>query len=55
MGRTVSSLIRGTVFVRDLAKASAFYAALGFTDTYYEGVLDAASAASILGFNTKTL
>ena len=48
--RTVSALIRGTIFVRDLDRASAFYAALGFTDIYYEGVLTAPSASTILGF-----
>lgn len=48
--RTVSSLIRGTIFVRDLDRAAAFYAALGFTDVYYEGVLTDPSASTILGF-----
>ncbi|HWU03286.1 MAG TPA: VOC family protein [Novosphingobium sp.] len=46
----VSSLIRGTIFVRDLDRASAFYAALGYTDVYYEGTLHDASASQILGF-----
>lgn len=50
MTRSVSSLIRGTIFVRDLEKAAAFYAALGFTEIYYEGVLDDPSASRILGF-----
>lgn len=49
--RTVSSLIRGTIFVRDLDRAAAFYAALGFTDVYYEGVLTDPSASTILGFS----
>jgi catechol 2,3-dioxygenase-like lactoylglutathione lyase family enzyme len=46
----VSALIRGTIFVRDLDRATAFYAALGFTDVYYEGVLTDPSASTILGF-----
>ena len=50
MTRIVSSLIRGTIFVRDLERATAFYAALGFTEVYYEGVLDDPSASTILGF-----
>jgi catechol 2,3-dioxygenase-like lactoylglutathione lyase family enzyme len=50
MTRIVSSLIRGTIFVRDLDKAAAFYAALGFTEIYYEGVLDDPSASRIIGF-----
>jgi catechol 2,3-dioxygenase-like lactoylglutathione lyase family enzyme len=50
MTRIVSSLIRGTIFVRDLAKSVAFYEALGFTETYYEGVLDDPSASRIIGF-----
>lgn len=48
--RKVSSLIRGTIFVRDLDRASAFYAALGFDEVYYEGVLTDPSAARIVGF-----
>lgn len=50
MTRPVSALIRGTIFVRDLGRAAAFYAALGFTEIYYEGVLDDPSASRILGF-----
>ena len=50
MMRTVSSLIRGTIFVRDLDIAAAFYAALGFTELYYEGQLDDPSASRIIGF-----
>lgn len=46
----VSSLIRGTIFVRDLPRATAFYAALGFTEIYYEGVLTDPSASTIIGF-----
>ena len=33
MNDTVSSLIRGTIFVRDLARAAAFYSALGFNNS----------------------
>ena len=50
MTRPVSALIRGTIFVRDLNRAAAFYAALGFTEVYYEGVLTDPSASTILGF-----
>jgi catechol 2,3-dioxygenase-like lactoylglutathione lyase family enzyme len=46
----VSALIRGTIFVRDMDRATAFYAALGFTEIYYEGVLTDPSASTILGF-----
>lgn len=49
-GRRVSALIRGTIFVRDLDRAAAFYAALGFSEVYYEGVLHDPSASTILGF-----
>lgn len=48
--RHVSALIRGTIFVRDLQRAAAFYAALGFDQIYYEGVLTDSSASTILGF-----
>ena len=48
--RPVSALIRGTIFVRDLDRATAFYAALGYTEVYYEGVLTDPSASTILGF-----
>jgi len=48
--RQVSSLIRGSIFVRDLARSTAFYAALGFTEIYYEGILTDPSASTILGF-----
>jgi catechol 2,3-dioxygenase-like lactoylglutathione lyase family enzyme len=50
MPRQVSALIRGTIFVRDLDRAAAFYAALGFTEVYYEGVLTDPSASRIIGF-----
>ena len=51
MTRPVSALIRATIFVRDLDRAAAFYAALGFTEVYYEGVLTDPSASSIIGFS----
>ncbi len=51
MTRTVSALIRGSIFVRDLDRAAAFYAELGFDQVYYEGTLDDPSASSIIGFS----
>jgi catechol 2,3-dioxygenase-like lactoylglutathione lyase family enzyme len=48
--RSVSALIRGTIFVRDLNRATAFYSALGFNQIYYDGVLTDPSASTILGF-----
>lgn len=45
----VSSLIRACIFVRDIDRAAGFYAVLGFTETYYEGVLDNPSASSVIG------
>ncbi|MDE1150814.1 MAG: VOC family protein [Azospirillaceae bacterium] len=47
----VSSLIRATLFVRDLDRATAFYRALGLSETYYEGVLDDPSANAIIGYD----
>ncbi len=44
-----SALIRATIFVRDLDRAARFYAALGFTEIYFEGTLEDASACSLLG------
>lgn len=49
--RVVSSLIRATIFVRDMERSARFYAALGFTEIYYEGVLTDASASRVLGFS----
>lgn len=46
-----SALIRSTIFVRDLDRATAFYRALGLTETYFEGTLQHPSATSILGFS----
>lgn len=47
----VSALIRATVFVRDLERATNFYRLLGLSELYYEGVLEHPSACSILGFD----
>lgn len=46
-----SALIRATIFVRDLDRATAFYRAIGLTETYFEGKLDHPSATAILGFD----
>ncbi len=48
MTHDISSLIRSAVFVSDLERSAAFYAALGFTETYYEGELDGPSTAAAL-------
>jgi catechol 2,3-dioxygenase-like lactoylglutathione lyase family enzyme len=45
-----SALIRSTIFVRDLERSTAFYQAIGLSETYYEGHLDHPSATAILGF-----
>ncbi len=47
---STSALVRATIFVRDLTKASQFYHALGFNQCYYQGVLDHPSACQVLGF-----
>jgi len=46
-----SALVRATVFVRDLDRATRFYRAIGLTETYFEGMLDHPSATAILGFD----
>lgn len=46
-----SALVRATIFVRDLERASAFYRAIGLTETYFEGCLSHPSATAILGFD----
>jgi catechol 2,3-dioxygenase-like lactoylglutathione lyase family enzyme len=46
----ISALIRATIFVRDLDRATRFYRALGLCETYYEGVLEHPSACSIIGY-----
>jgi catechol 2,3-dioxygenase-like lactoylglutathione lyase family enzyme len=48
MSAPISSLIRAAVFVSDLARSTAFYQAIGLTEVYYEGTLDAASAQAAL-------
>lgn len=45
-----SALIRATLFVEDLERSAAFYAALGLTEVYYEGVLEDPSASALIGF-----
>ena len=47
-----SALIRATIFVRDLERSARFYATLGFDDVYFAGVLEDASACSLLGLTT---
>ncbi|MET0365824.1 MAG: VOC family protein [Sphingobium sp.] len=47
----VSALIRATIFVRDLDRATHFYRTLGLSEVYYEGVLEHPSACSILGYD----
>lgn len=44
----ISPLIRAALFVQDLEKSRAFYAALGLRSVYYEGELDTADAAKVL-------
>lgn len=46
----ISALIRATIFVRDLDRATHFYRTLGLTETYYEGILEHPSACSIIGY-----
>ena len=46
---TVSPLVRSALFVADLARSTAFYRALGLTETYFEGDIDDPSAAQCLG------
>jgi catechol 2,3-dioxygenase-like lactoylglutathione lyase family enzyme len=44
----LSSLIRAALMVADLERSSAFYRALGLSETYYEGDLDSDSVAKTL-------
>lgn len=46
----VSALVRATIFVSDLQRATRFYAALGLTEHYFHGVLDHPAASGLLGF-----
>ncbi|WP_397416639.1 VOC family protein [Phenylobacterium sp.] len=48
MNHEISSLIRSALFVSDLKRSTAFYAALGLTEVYFEGELDAASTSAAL-------
>lgn len=48
MNHAISSLIRSALFVSDIERSSAFYAALGLTEVYFEGELDAASTSAAL-------
>lgn len=45
---TVSPLVRAALRVADLPRSRAFYAALGFTEVYFEGALDAEVAPALL-------
>ena len=47
----VSALVRATIFVRDLERATAFYRALGFDEYYLDGVLEHPAASGLLGFS----
>lgn len=51
MSPDTSALIRATLFVRDLDRATAFYRAVGLSDTYLDTVLDHPSASRLLGFS----
>lgn len=44
----ISSLVRAALMVSDLARATAFYRALGLTEVYFEGDLDGPSSAATL-------
>ncbi len=46
---TVSSLIRATLFVRDLERATRFYRQLGLRETYLDAVLEDPSASEVIG------
>ncbi|MFN7549999.1 MAG: VOC family protein [Pseudomonadota bacterium] len=45
----ISPLVRAALRVSDLGRSRAFYEALGFTEVYFEGALDAAVAPALLG------
>jgi catechol 2,3-dioxygenase-like lactoylglutathione lyase family enzyme len=51
----ISSLVRAALMVRNLQRATVFYNALGLTEIYYEGVLDAASSARTLHLPASTV
>ncbi|NVK56240.1 MAG: hypothetical protein HWE26_11520 [Alteromonadaceae bacterium] len=48
-GAGLSALIRSTLFVRNRKRAKLFYRALGFSQLYFEGVLEHPSASAVLG------
>jgi len=45
----ISPLVRAALRVADLARSRKFYAALGFTEVYFEGALDADVVPALLG------
>jgi catechol 2,3-dioxygenase-like lactoylglutathione lyase family enzyme len=45
----ISPLVRAALRVADLVRSSAFYQALGFTELYFEGTLDADVVPTLLG------
>ena len=49
-----SPLVRAALFVADLGRATAFYRALGLTETYFEDELDDPSATACLGVPGET-
>jgi catechol 2,3-dioxygenase-like lactoylglutathione lyase family enzyme len=50
---TISPLVRAALRVADLQRSRAFYAALGFTEVYFEGALDADVAPALLGVHAS--
>ena len=52
---SVSSVIRTSLFVRDLDAATAFYHALGLTEVYYEGRLTGEQTAPIAVPDTSVI
>jgi len=46
---SVSALIRATVFVKNLEATRHFYRELGFSETYFSGILESPAASSLLG------
>jgi catechol 2,3-dioxygenase-like lactoylglutathione lyase family enzyme len=51
----ISSLIRAAIFVADLERSTAFYRALGLTETYFEGALNPTSVADVLHVPSDTI
>ena len=50
---SISPLVRAALRVADLGRSRAFYGALGFTDVYFEGALDASVAPALLGVHAS--